>query len=81
MKDKIDAMFGSYIRMRREQLNLTQEDVAESLGLSRSVYSRYEKGDRTVSPDTIFKLQKLLNFSVDDFFKLYEKWEGEHTTS
>ena len=35
---------GKKLRERREQLNLTQREVAEKLGVAQPVYQRFEKG-------------------------------------
>jgi transcriptional regulator with XRE-family HTH domain len=39
--------FGSYVRRRRDDLDLTQADLAEAVGLSRPQLSDIERGKRT----------------------------------
>ena len=41
------ATFGEKIRLIREERNLTQEQLAEFLGTTKQVISRYEKNQRT----------------------------------
>lgn len=50
------------IRVRK---NLTQADVASALGVSSVVYSRYEKGTRQPSIDTLIQLADILGVTVD----------------
>lgn len=50
------------IRIRK---NLTQADVANALGVSSVVYSRYESGTRQPSIDTIVQLADFFCVTVD----------------
>jgi len=50
------------IRTRR---NLTQQVVAEHLGCSSVVYSRYERGTRQPSIEVLLKLADLFGVTVD----------------
>lgn len=56
---------GNNIRCFRERLNLSQEILAEYLGLSRPMISHLEKGERTISPTHLSKLADL--FGVDEY--------------
>ncbi len=49
------------IRMRslRENANKTQEEIANTLGMHQTVYSRYETGRADIKP---FQLVKICNF-------------------
>lgn len=48
----------SFLKHKREELALSQNDIADMLGLSRATYSRYELGTRTPT------LESLLNLST-----------------
>ncbi|MBQ7707120.1 MAG: helix-turn-helix domain-containing protein [Lachnospiraceae bacterium] len=48
----------SFLKHKREEYSLSQNDVADIIGLSRTTYSRYELGTRTPS------LESLLNLST-----------------
>ena len=50
------------IRVRK---NLTQLQVANALGVSSVVYSRYETGNRQPSVDTLIRLADLFGVTVD----------------
>ncbi len=49
----------------RAKNNLTQAHVAELLGCSTTVYSRYETGDRQPSIETLISLSQIFNVSID----------------
>lgn len=56
-----------YVRIRdlREDADLTQEKVADLLHLQRSVYRRYELGEREVPVWVVVELAKLYGISTD----------------
>ena len=49
----------------REKYNISQEAVAERLGITSSSVSSYERGERTPSLPIILKLSYIYNCSVD----------------
>lgn len=53
------------IRELRENLSLTQTDMAEFLGTSQRSYSRYENGERGIPIDTLIQLANYHHTSVD----------------
>ena len=56
MKRKnINIQIGRNLRKARKEVKLTQQIVAEKLGIERSVYTRYETGDIEI-PVTTFAL-------------------------
>ena len=48
------------LRDLREDKDLRQEDVAEILGISQTVYSRYERGFQTIPVVHLLKLADLM---------------------
>lgn len=54
------------IKKLREDLNLSQEDLAEKLGVPRPSISQIESGQRDVNSIELAKLAKLFEISVDD---------------
>lgn len=54
------------IRKRRKELNLTQEELAQKVGKSRSWYTKIEIGIRNIKLDDLLKLSKALE--VDLYF-------------
>jgi len=49
----------------REDHDMTQQQVADILGMKQSQYSRYERGVRDVPTDVLIRLAKLFSTSVD----------------
>ena len=58
---------GKRITELRVQNNLSQENLAEKLGISRSSLSRYEKGSRTIDIYVLNNILEIFNISYDDF--------------
>lgn len=56
---------GLRIRSQREKLGLSREKFAEVIGLSPYYIGQIERGDRTMSLDTLVKISSSLNVSVD----------------
>lgn len=65
MKGKI--YFDKIIR-RRMDLDITQKEVAESIGISVSVIKALETGRSDSSIGTLEKLSKLLNFNLEEIY-------------
>lgn len=57
------------LKVIREQNGLTQQQVADVLGISRSAYCGYETGRRSPDIDTLEQLIKFYNMPVDVFFQ------------
>ncbi|HGI3102857.1 helix-turn-helix domain-containing protein [Streptococcus anginosus] len=53
------------IRNLREDADLTQENIALLLNCSRSTYSRYEEGNRTIDICDLIKLADYYDVSLD----------------
>ncbi len=53
------------IRDLREDNDLTQNSIADKLGISQRAYSYYENGQRTLTPEILIGLSKIYNVSVD----------------
>lgn len=53
------------LRELREQYGYTQDFVAETIGVSRSTYCRYELDFRQIKAPELMALSKLYNVSID----------------
>lgn len=58
------------VRDLREDHDLTQQNVADYLGMKQSQYSRYERGIRDIPTDILIKLALLYNTSTDYILEL-----------
>lgn len=59
---------GEQITYLREQHGLTQEELANKLGISRSALSHYEKNRREPEFKTLIDIADLFNVSIDSLF-------------
>ena len=58
-------MFFYRLKDMREDRDLLQTDVAALLGISQTVYSRYERGFQTIPVIHLLKLADFYNTSTD----------------
>lgn len=65
-------MYLPRLRDLREDHDLKQEEVAKLLGIQQTVYSRYERGARTIPLEHLVKLAEFYQVSVD---ALLEYWK------
>lgn len=54
--------------LRKNYKHMTQEDVANYLGISSKTYREKEKGLVPFNQDEMFALSKLFNLSIDTIF-------------
>ena len=57
--------FGTILKELRKNANLTQQQLAERIGVTKSVVSYYELQERTPSPEILIKLTQIFNVSAD----------------
>ena len=55
---------GNLIRYKRRESGLTQQEVAETVGVSAQHYSRIERGEYTPSLQTFLKLAEVLRIDI-----------------
>ena len=65
----IDLHVGARIRMRRKILGVSQERLAEDLGLTFQQIQKYERGANRVSASKLYEIAKSLRSSVAYFFE------------
>ena len=65
----VDVHVGLRVRGRRKQLGLSQERLAEGLGLTFQQIQKYERGANRISASKLFEIAKLLEVSVAYFFE------------
>lgn len=57
---------GRRIRQRRRWLDMTQEQLAEAVGVCTSFIGHIERGSRKLSVETLWAICKALEISMDD---------------
>ena len=59
---------GEKIRERRKAIGLTQAELAGRIGIQQSDLCRMEKGEYKVSLETLFKILRIFQVTIGDFF-------------
>ena len=57
--------FSERLKTLRKQVQLTQVDVAEKLGISQPAYASWERGIKKPTQENLVKIAQILNVSVD----------------
>lgn len=63
--EKLLKEIGQRINLRRKELKLTQEQLAEKMDVSVQMISNLELGKKAVRPENIVKLCNILSVSAD----------------
>lgn len=58
-------MYFPRLRDMRTDRDLLQKDIAEILGITQTVYSRYERGAQTIPLEHLIKLADFYQVSTD----------------
>ena len=58
-------LFGERLRNRRNVLGFTQEFVSDKAGITLRFYHMLERGEKSVSLDTLISLSRALTISTD----------------
>ena len=61
----MELNFGTKLKELRINSGLTQKQLAERLGVTKSVISFYEQRERTPSPDILIKLATIFHCTTD----------------
>lgn len=71
-RSDIRQQFGDAIRSRREELGMTQEDLADKAGIHRTYISDIERGSRNLSLINIERVAVALELRIFELFRLVE---------
>ena len=74
-----DIVLGKVLRKLRNDVKLSQEQLALDAGLERTYISMLELGQRTPTIKTLIKLSQALNIQLSDLIKQFEDAYEEHT--
>ena len=66
---QVRKSLGEAIKERRTALQMTQEFVAEQLGVSRQAVSKWENGTSDPSTPNLFALARLFGISVEELLR------------
>jgi transcriptional regulator with XRE-family HTH domain len=73
----VDRHVGLHIRMRRKALGISQERLAESLGLTFQQVQKYERGANRVSASKLWEIARALRTNVSCFYEGLESGAEE----
>jgi transcriptional regulator with XRE-family HTH domain len=65
----VDAHVGARLRQRRMLLGISQEQLADMLGLTFQQVQKYERGTNRVSASRLFQLARALDTPITWFFE------------
>jgi transcriptional regulator with XRE-family HTH domain len=65
----IDRHIGSRVRARRIMLGISQEKLADALGLTFQQVQKYEKGINRVGASRLLQIAGILDVGIDFFFE------------
>lgn len=72
---EIYTKLGNRIKKLREQLGISQQRLAELLGVLRPTVSQIENGERKITADELIKLSEIFNISVESLLDLRKEPE------
>jgi transcriptional regulator with XRE-family HTH domain len=72
----IDIYVGSRVRLRRKFLSLSQEDLADVIGLTFQQVQKYERGTNRISASKLYEISRALKVPVAYFYNGYDKRES-----
>ena len=75
--NQIDKRVGSRLRRRRHEVNMSQEELARSFGVSFQQIQKYEKGINRLSSDRLYQAAIALGVPISYFFEF--SCEDRHT--
>ena len=61
---------GEYLRNVRKNKKISQQELADRCGVSRTTIARFESGSRKPFFVTVVKLARVLDFSLDDLARV-----------
>lgn len=68
-KAVVSKSLGEILKVYRTRCQMTQEFVAETIGVSRQAVSKWENGTSDPSTSNLFALAKLYGISVEELLK------------
>ena len=67
--DPVDLHVGARIRMRRRFIGMSQQSLADTLGLTFQQVQKYERGSNRVSASKLYEIARALGVGTSYFFE------------
>lgn len=68
-KNQIDVAVGKRVRMKRNLLEMSQEALAEKLGVTFQQVQKYERAANRISASKLYEISLALNVPISFFFE------------
>jgi len=65
----VDVHVGLQVRLRRKELKISQEKLADALGLTFQQVQKYERGSNRISASKLYEIARTLKVSIAWFFE------------
>lgn len=72
----IDVHVGGRVRLRRTMVGMSQDKLADSLGLTFQQIQKYEKGVNRIGASRVFEISRILGVPIQFFFDDYDADTG-----
>ncbi|MBQ0726675.1 MAG: helix-turn-helix transcriptional regulator [Thalassolituus oleivorans] len=72
-QNQVSIAFGKAIKIRRIELGISQESLANNAGIARSFLSSIERGSKNASLQSIWKISMAMKCKPSDLFKVAER--------
>lgn len=77
--DTIDILVGGKVQAYRKALGISQEKLAEALGVTFQQVRKYEKGINRISAGRLYKISNFLQIDISYFFHLDNAAENKNS--
>lgn len=81
MLDPINNHIGTRIRMRRNVLKISQEKLAEKVGISPQQVQKYESGNSRINTSRLYQIKKAFDVDISYFFEGFSDHDDIKTSS
>jgi len=68
MKNNINVIFGNKVAELRKGEKMSQEELADKCGLHRTYLGAIERGEKSPTLNTVYKIAKGLNININQLF-------------
>ncbi len=72
----IDRHVGSRLRMRRNMVGISQDELGKAVGITFQQIQKYERGTNRIGSSRLYEIAKVLNVPVSFFFEQFSDEEG-----
>lgn len=72
MSENIREIVAKNLLFYRKKNKITQKELAEKLGVKHNAISAWENGVNSIDIDTLFKVCKIFNVTVNDMYDMKE---------